>query len=140
MGALPGDWGFDEYITSPTAGSYFWETSYTKNGEKIDAGKEIYFPDVCHDFALDFFQRHRSEPFFFYYSCHLVHGPILRTPDTAPGTTDPARLYADNVAYLDKQVGELARHIDELGLREDLRATGCKLVRPRSRLEAHQPR
>ncbi len=61
MGALPGDWGFDESITDPTAGGYFWQTSYTKNGELVDAGKEIYYPDVCHAFALDFIQRHREQ-------------------------------------------------------------------------------
>ena len=118
MGALPGDWGFDESITDPTAGGYYWKTSYTKNGELIEAGKEIYYPDVCHEFALDFIQRHREQPFFFYYASHLVHGPILRTPDTKAGETDPERLYADNVAYLDKQVGELVAHIDRLGLRD----------------------
>ena len=119
MGALPGDWGFDEYITDPTAGGYYWQTNYTKNGKLVEAGKEIYYPDVCHEFALDFIKRHRDKPFFFYYASHLVHGPILRTPDTAEGTTDRERLYADNVAYLDKQVGDLVRHIDELGLREN---------------------
>jgi arylsulfatase A-like enzyme len=118
MGGLPGDWGFDESITDPTAGGYFWKTSYTKNGELVEAGKEIYYPDVCHAFALDFIQRHRDKPFFFYYASHLVHGPILRTPDTKPGVTDFEALYADNVAYLDKQVGDLVAHIDRLGLRE----------------------
>ena len=118
MGVLPGDWGFDESITDPTAGGYYWQTSYTKNGELVEAGKEIYYPDVCHEFALDFIQRHRDKPFFFYYALHLVHGPILRTPDTKAGATDPDSLYADNVAYLDKQVGDLVAHIDRLGLRE----------------------
>ncbi len=118
MGGLPGDWGFDESITDPTAGGYFWKTSYTKNGELVETGKEIYYPDVCHAFALDFIQRHRDKPFFFYYASHLVHGPILRTPDTQPGVTDFEALYADNVAYLDKQVGDLVAHIDRLGLRE----------------------
>jgi arylsulfatase A len=118
MGALPGDWGFDESITDPTAGGYYWQTSYTKNGELVEAGKEVYYPDVCHAFALDFIQRHRDKPFFFYYASHLVHGPILRTPDTKPGVTDFDTLYADNVAYLDKQVGDLVAHIERLGLRE----------------------
>jgi arylsulfatase A-like enzyme len=118
MGATPGDWGFDEYITDPTAGGYYWQSSYTKNGELVNAGKEIYYPDLCHEFARDFIERNRERPFFFYYASHLVHGPILRTPDTQAGNADPDRLYADNVAYLDKQVGDLVAHIDRLGLRE----------------------
>jgi arylsulfatase A len=118
MSDLPGDWGFDEYITDPTAGGWYWQKSYTKNGQEVQLDQEVYYPDVTHHFALDFIERHRNEPFFFYYASHLVHGPILRTPDTKPGTTDPAALYADNVAYLDKQLGELVAHVDRLGLRD----------------------
>jgi arylsulfatase A len=118
MGETPGDWGFDEYITDPTAGGWYWQKSYTKNGKLVETEKEVYCPDVCLDFAVDFMRRHRERPFYFYYPTHLVHGPILRTPDTKPGTDDPAALYDDNVAYLDKQVGKLVEEVDRLGLRE----------------------
>lgn len=118
VGASPADWGFEEYITDPTAGGWYWKTSYTKNGVEVQTDKEIYYPDVCHEFALDFIQRHRDRPFFFYYSSHLVHGPILRTPDTKRGVTDTNTFYTDNVNYLDKQLGDLVAHIDRLGLRE----------------------
>jgi arylsulfatase A-like enzyme len=118
MGGTPGDWGFDEYITDPTAGGYYWQKSYTKNGQLVELDKEIYYPDVAHEFALDFIKRHRDKPFFFYYSSHLVHGPILRTPDTKPGITNRDALYADNVAYLDKQVGHLVAELDRLNLRD----------------------
>jgi arylsulfatase A len=118
MGESPGEWGFEEFITDPTAAGYFWKTSYTKNGKQVDAGSEIYYPDVCLDFAKDFFKRHREQPFYFYFSSHLVHGPILRTPDTKAGTTDQETLYDDNLAYLDKQIGLLVAELDRLGLRE----------------------
>lgn len=125
MGATPGDWGFDEYITDPTAGGWFWQKSYTKNGQLVESEKEIYFPDVSHDFAVDFLRRHSAsgpasgKPFFLYYSSHLVHGPILRTPDSKPGEQDGQTLYNDNVAYLDKQVGALVAELDRLKLREN---------------------
>jgi arylsulfatase A-like enzyme len=67
------------------------------------------------DFAIDFLRRHREQPFYFYFPTHLIHGPILRTPDSKPGTQD---FYDDNVAYLDKQVGQLVAELDNLGLRE----------------------
>jgi arylsulfatase A-like enzyme len=118
VGATPGDWGFEEYITDPTAGGWYWQKSYTKNGQTVESDKEVYYPDVCHQFALDFITKHRNQPFFFYYASHLVHGPILRTPDTKPGTTDGDSFYRDNVNYLDKQVGDLVAHVDKLGLRE----------------------
>jgi arylsulfatase A len=125
MGATPGDWGFGEYITDPTAGGWYWQKSYTKNGQLVETDKEIYCPDVAHDFAVDFLQRHapagssKVAPFFLYYSSHLVHGPILRTPDSKPDEKDPVTLYNDNVAYLDKQVGSLVTDLDRMGLREN---------------------
>ena len=67
---------------------------------------------------MDFFKRHREQPFFFYYPTHLIHNPIVRTPDSKPDTTDPDALYEDNVAYLDKEVGQLVAALERLGLRE----------------------
>jgi len=114
MGAAPSDWGFDEYITDPTAGGWYWQPTYTKNGQLVHAGKDAYYPDTCLEFAVDFFQRHKDQPFYFYFPTHLIHGPILRTPDSKSGSN----LYDDNVAYLDKQVGALVAALDKLGLRE----------------------
>jgi len=84
-------------------------------GQLIEAVEEVYCPDVCLEFAVDFFERHRGEPFYFYYPTHLIHGPILRTPDSKEGTAD---FYEDNVVYLDKQVGKLVEALERLGLRE----------------------
>jgi arylsulfatase A len=113
VGESPGDWGFDEFITDPTAGGWFWKNSYTKNGKLVETPKEVYCPDVNMEFTRDFLQRHRSGPFYFYFSSHLVHTPILKTPDSKGGD-----LYDENVAYLDKQLGELVAELDKLGLRE----------------------
>lgn len=114
----PSDWGYDEFLTDPSPSGYFWETKYTKDGAPFEAKPGTYGPDLCRDFAIDFFERHRDHPFFFYYPTHLVHNPILRTPQSADTSKDNDTLYADNVAYLDKQVGEIVGAIDRLGLRE----------------------
>jgi arylsulfatase A len=115
MGATPGDWGFDEWLTDPTAGGWFWQKSFTANGKLVEHKQEVYCPDSCMQFTLDFIRRHRDQPFYFYYPTHLIHGPILKTPDSKAGTKD---YYEDNVAYLDKQVGQLVAELDKLGLRE----------------------
>jgi arylsulfatase A len=117
MSDSPGDWGFDEYITDPTASGWFWKQNYTKNGKEVKLDKEVYYPDVASDFALDFMRRHKDRPFYFYLSEHLIHGPILRTPDSKPDAA-PRQLYDDNIAYLDKTVGKLLAELDKLGLRE----------------------
>ena len=114
VGETPRDWGFDEYCTDPTAGGWYWKDSYIKNGETISG--DHYNPDVIQAFSLDFIRRHKDVPFFLYYSMHLVHAPILKTPDT--GKVSDTDLYADNIRYMDKQVGELVAELEKLGLRE----------------------
>ena len=123
VGATPADWGFGEYITDNTGGGWYWQKSYTKNGQVVETPEEVYCPDVYHSFAVDFLRRHAPKgaaavkPFYLYYASHLIHGPIVRTPDSKAGETDPIALYNDNVAYLDKQVGLLVAELDKLGLR-----------------------
>lgn len=113
VGETPRDWGFDEYVTDPTAGGWFWKDTYEKNGEQITE-KGAYNPDIIHAYSIDFITRNREKPFFLYYSMHLVHGPILRTPDTKDGSD----LYEDNIRYMDKQVGGIVAEVEKLGLRE----------------------
>lgn len=116
VGASPGGWGFDEFITDPTASGYYWTKKYTQNGKAVERDAEVYYHDVLQDFAADFMTRHREKLFFFYYAMHLVHGPILKTPDSAPDSKD---LYGDNIAYMDKLVGKVIAELDRLDLRKE---------------------
>jgi arylsulfatase A len=119
LGELPGDWGFDEFITDNTAAGWYWETKYNKNGQIVNLPEGTYGPDVIQNFTLDFIRRHKDKPFFFYYAMHLVHKPTVRTPDTVPGTSGNDKLYDDNIRYLDKQLGELVAELEKLGLRQN---------------------
>jgi arylsulfatase A len=117
MSDSPGDWGFDEYVTDPTASGWYWEKTYTKNGREVTHDEPVYYPDLTTDFAIDFMRRHRDEPFYFYLSQHLIHGPIVRTPGSRAGAA-PHEWYDDNLAHLDKVVGRVVAALEELGLRE----------------------
>jgi len=111
-------WGFDEFMiwgVEGNKGERYWDPAYNKNGQPLADAKDRYGPDLLHEFVVDFIRRHRDGPFFVYYPIPLTHGPILRTPDSPPGSTD---LYADNIAYLDKLVGKLVAELDGMGLRE----------------------
>jgi arylsulfatase A len=119
VGETPRDWGFDEYITDPTPSGYYWKSSYNKNGENITSDKEGYNPDIIQNFSLDFIRRHKDKPFFLYYSMHLVHVPIQRTPDSVKGAQNSEVLYDANIAYMDKQVGEIVAELEKLGLRDN---------------------
>jgi arylsulfatase A len=112
----PGAWGFDEYLVFPGSGRY-WRaqtTSYRLNGESKNLPEGVYLPDLMHDFVVDFITRQKEKPFFVFYSMSHIHGPIVRTPDSKPGSG----LYADNIAYMDKLVGKLVAELDRLKLRE----------------------
>ena len=116
VGETPRAWGFDEYITDPTASGWFWQTKHQKNGAEVTEAEGSYAPDVIHAFTLDFLRRNKAQPFFFYYSMHHVHGPIQKTPDTAKDGAP--QLYEDNIHYMDKQVGSVVAELEKLGLRE----------------------
>ncbi len=119
VGETPKDWGFDEYSTDPTASGWYWQTKHLQNGQEVTKPEGTYAGDVVHEFAIDFIRKHKEQPFFFYYSMHHVHGPILKTPDTAKdGKTDKDALYDENIAYMDKQVGAVIAELEKLGLRE----------------------
>jgi arylsulfatase A len=91
---------------------------YIQNGRIVSHPNPVYCPDVVHTFAIDFIRRHKDEPFFVYYAPHFVHVPLQHTPDSRPGRNDPKSLYADSIAYLDKQVGLVVKELEALKLRE----------------------
>lgn len=116
----PSDWGFDEYLRFQASGDY-WNTqerakNYTVNGKQVPLADGVYLPDKMHEFAVDFINRHKDEPFYLYYPMSHVHSDILPTPDSAPGSKD---LFMDNINYMDKLVGKLMGELDRLKLREN---------------------
>ena len=114
----PSDFGFDEYMRFQNSGVY-WKgpknSSYVANGKNHELAEGKYMPDLVHEYLLDFIKRHRDHPFFAYYSMSHIHGEIVRTPDSAPDSQD---LYADNIAYMDKLVGNLIDELEKLRLRD----------------------
>jgi len=115
----PGEWGFDEYLQAST-GSYWNDKtkSYTVNGQQVPLLDGQYLPDIIHETIVKFLAKHKDKPFFLCYPMIQVHAPILRTPDSKPGS-DEDRLYIDNVEYMDKLVGKLIAELDRLGLRKN---------------------
>ncbi len=110
-------WGFDEFLIWGVGGKgeRYWDPSYNKNGQWLTDVEGKYGPDLLHQSVVDFIRRHQDRPFFVYYPMVLVHGPILRTPDSPAGSRD---LLADNVAYMDKLLGKLVEELDRMKLRE----------------------
>ena len=118
VGETPKAWGFDEYLTDRTAGGWYWQRNLMSDEGEVVLPEGSYAPDKVHQFAVNFLRRHKDQPFFFYYSMHHVHAPILRTSDSAADAKAAEVLYEDNIRYMDKQVGAVVRELESLGLRE----------------------
>ncbi|MBL9143800.1 MAG: sulfatase-like hydrolase/transferase [Verrucomicrobiaceae bacterium] len=117
----PGDHGFDDWLRFNGSGVYFNAKDgkperYSVNGDDKKLADGEYMPDMCHDRVVKFVRQHRDEPFFVYYPMSHVHGELMPTPDSAAGSTD---LMADNIAYVDKLVGQLMAELDTLKLRDN---------------------
>jgi arylsulfatase A len=115
----PAEFGFDEHLKFQGSGIY-WSSqakgkNYVVNTQSVPLRDKEYLPDVMHRHVVDFMTRNREKPFYLYYSLSHIHGEILPTPDSAPDSKD---LYADNIAYMDKLVGQLVAELDRLKLRE----------------------
>ena len=116
----PGDHGFDDWMRFNGSGVYRNAEGgkperYSINGDDKKLADGEYMPDMCHDRVVKFVREHRDGPFFVYYPMSHVHGELMPTPDSAPGSDD---LMADNIAYMDKLVGRLIAELDALKLRE----------------------
>jgi arylsulfatase A len=119
----PAEFGFDDYLRFFGSGSYVNEAGkkdkYVVNGKEAVLKDGEYMPDLMHDHMVNFLAQHKKDPFYLYYSLSHVHGEIVATPDTKPGTTDYKELYDDNISYMDKLVGKLVHTLDSLQLREN---------------------
>ena len=119
----PSEFGFDDYLRFFGSGVYVASDSkkekYVLNGKDKQLGDTEYMPDLMHDHMVDFLSQHTKDPFYLYYSLVHVHGEIIRTPDSKPGTTEFKDLYTDNISYMDKLVGKLIHTLDSLKLRDN---------------------
>lgn len=97
----------------------YWHPSIVENGKYLPTAEEQYGPDLFNAFALDFAKRHKSEPFFIYYTSVLTHGPHKETPDPANPGKKLATGLKTNLEYLDYLLGQLRAGLQAEGLAEN---------------------
>ncbi|NOU61300.1 arylsulfatase A [Marinifilum sp. JC070] len=128
--------GFDEYL--------LWQITFTsyneryKNPRVLENGKMKKFnngeygPRMFADFIMDFMERKKDEPFLVYYPMVLAHRPFVPSPDSknydsfkianSGGSKDAitdTTYFKDEVAYMDKLIGELVDKTKELGISDN---------------------
>jgi len=116
----PSDFGFDDYLKYKGSGVY-WNTqdkgkTYLLSGVETKLNDNEYMPDVMHKRLVEFMTQNKDKPFYVYYSLSHVHTEILPTPDSKP---DSKNIYADNVSYMDKLVGQLRTELERLKLADN---------------------
>jgi arylsulfatase A-like enzyme len=102
--------------------SRYWDPVFLRNGRRErHPGK--FGPDLLQEFALDFLGRHRDRPFLLYYPMVLTHGksftePVVPTPADRRSDRPAREMFAEMLRTADRQVGEVVRRLEELGLRD----------------------
>jgi arylsulfatase A-like enzyme len=112
--------GFDEYaLYGWHEGPWYYQPHIWQNGRRRCDVRERYGPDVICDFVIDFIGRHRSGPFFMFYSMSLCHAETNDLDRPAPLSPDGRYdSYAEMVGKMDERIGRVVRELDRLGLRE----------------------
>jgi arylsulfatase A-like enzyme len=122
----PMDRGFDEFFGFTDA-VHAWQ----KFPKELWDGRQMkpvygYCDTMFADHAIDYIQRHRSNPFFVYLAFTAPHFNI-EAPDAeiAARRNDTGRIYSDKplapvyaamVTQMDKEIGRVMRSLDDLGL------------------------
>ena len=67
--------------------SRYWNPRISRNGKLLTDLEDSFGPDVMTDFACEFIEHERKQPFLLYYPMTLPHWPFVPTPDSKAGGT-----------------------------------------------------
>ncbi len=125
---LPDHFGFDEHC--------LWQlfrrpSRYPSPGLEVNGiAKDYrpgYGPDVVTEYALQFIEQNKEQPFLLYYPMILTHCPFEPTPDSddwdpaSPGSKTykgNPKYFGDMVTYMDKIVGRILQQLERSGVRD----------------------
>ena len=112
--------GFDQYsLFGWHEGPRYYEPLIWENGRIRSDVRGEYGPDVYVRFLTEFMERHRSGPFFAFYSMALCHDVTDDLDEPVPfGPRGRYDSYQEMVEAMDQRVGRLVEALDRLGLRE----------------------
>ncbi|MBN2316153.1 MAG: sulfatase-like hydrolase/transferase [Sedimentisphaerales bacterium] len=90
-------------------------------------GKEVwrdgeFFGDLMVDECKKFIDTNRDKPFFLYWAINMPHYPLQGKAKWREKYKDmeaPRRMYAAFVSTMDEMIGDIVRHLDETGLRDN---------------------
>lgn len=84
---------------------------------------DIYLTDRLGDHAVDFIEKHKDKPFFYYLAFNAPHSPmqakISHKPQVAHLKTEATKMYGAMLLSMDENIGKVLDKLDELGLTEN---------------------
>ena len=92
-----------------------------RNGTEIWEDGE-FFGDLMVDECRNFIDGHKDEPFFLYWAINMPHYPLQgkeKWRKKYEHLDAPRKMYAAFVSTMDDMIGEVVRHLDKSGLREN---------------------
>ncbi|MCX6327811.1 MAG: sulfatase-like hydrolase/transferase [Bacteroidia bacterium] len=130
--------GFDEYLlwnivdTSSTYNERYKNPRVVENGEKKKYENGEYGPQLFVNYITNFMERKKDGPFLVYYPMVLSHRPFVPSPDSkdygdfvvvdkgdSGGSRSDTTYFKDEMAFVDKNVGEIIDKVHELGISEN---------------------
>ena len=127
-GTHPRDAGFESFClwqldTPRKQGERYLNALISHNDGSLKRHEGKYGPDVFTNFALDFIEQNKNNPFFLYFPMCLVHDPFVPTPDSENWGADykdkNTRYFTDMISYMDKIVGHIEDKLVSLGIAEN---------------------
>lgn len=103
------------------------EGNFDDKGAGKVTSKKVYAHDLILDESLNFIREYQKQPFFLYCAWTLPHANNEHKEAGIPDHgiykdrdwTEPNKMHAAMVTYLDTQVGKLLETLDELKLRDN---------------------
>lgn len=103
---------------NPESHARYFDPFLQINGKR-GIQKDKFGPDVCREFLIEFMRRHKSQPFLAYYPMLLTHPPMTKTPRNLDTGSKADDLYPGMVDYVDFEVGQLVKALDDLKIRDN---------------------
>ena len=113
--------GFDEFVGFQGGWNPYYRYRLDRNGAIEYGGRDQYLTDVFSDAAIDFIERHSSEPFFLQLAYNAPHFP-LEAPDAIAqkyresGFSLGVSLLYAMIEVMDAGIGRINERLGQLGI------------------------
>lgn len=119
----PDAYGFDHYFIHQGGGSlYRGPAQWNRNGQTVEVGADVWFPQVYVDEAIGFMEGCGSQPFYLQvwpFTPHVTEEASEEFRGIYRDRPENEQTYYGCVTQMDRQLGRLFNYLDQRGLTEN---------------------